>query len=166
MAKSEYQALSFQRGRASISDSIPAAGTKTIQVSLDRSDYNIGMLFLGLPNTVSLTSRRRVTAGILFTDDADDAVSQATKLAWTTIPSYPSGLPYTVTVWRHSWYSYSDDAFLSERYFGGGGGGTATPVRIDSCRINGSNLEITFSNSHATVAANLIFEAEWRVWRS
>lgn len=157
----------FERGRSTVVNQIVAGNTTyTHTIALSRSTFLRGFLLVRVPfvGTVAGGMQRR-NASIYITTALADAVSQATATDTVSIPAYPSGILYTVFQWKHKSYFYDAEAKLSDTVFQRQDAptSTSTGLRITSARINGSNIEIAFENTHPSVPRTLEVEIEWRV---
>lgn len=146
-----------ERGQHSIvSQSILPLATHLEQIPLGRNDYLFGVAILYV--TTSINARR--TSRIVFTDVTVEAFAQSTTRDSKTFTGY-GGRSYTFTNWAHKGYDQSSDGRVSDSYFQVSAG----RVRIKSTRINGSNLELEFENTHVSTTAWLTVDIEYRVSR-
>lgn len=153
--------IAYQTGQtATGAVSVAASSTSTISIALNRSDYQYGTLGIYIPVSASSnTLKHRVTALILITTNNSDAFAQGTDYRTETIQS-GSGY-YSFTLWQHRGYDFADDAYLSNSLYTTVGSGT---IRIDSARINGSNIEIVMRNTSGSSSGSYNVDVRWRVW--
>jgi len=168
MAFSRLLPFGFRRGRASVSNEVcsGAGGTYTVEIQLDRDDYDVALVFLGIPNAAP--NHRRIGAAILATRSDADSVAQSVDDKYTTIPGYPSGIAYTCYDFWTQWWSYSDDGKLSSFNFGAGSGTGNYWTFINRAWIDGDTLKVEMKNTHpsAGITARVDLEVEYRVWRT
>lgn len=140
--------------------SVPASSTSTISIALNRSDYQFGTIGMYIPTSASSsTLKQRMTSLIMVTTSNNDAFAQSTAYRDEVIQS--GSAYYSFTIWQHRGYRFSTDSFLSDANYTVSGSG---PLRIDSARINGSNLEIVIRNTVGINAGSYNFNIRWRVW--
>lgn len=135
VAKKNHPAPILTTGSFTVTNqAVPTNSTWLLQVALGRSDYKQGYLIFYQPNSLVSLRLRRKGVFITFSTVASEAISRANGV------NYDSVYGYTV---EHQWvkgYSYRVDSVLSDYVFSTVG----AYIRINSCRINGSNLEIEF----------------------
>lgn len=150
-----------RRGNFSITDqSISASSTFETNQSLTESDWLWGYAFIWLPNDADINANhRRKAMFVVFTTDHTEAVSQAAQVQFQTFTI--SSIVYNFYEWWYKGYRYDEDGFLSSADYDESG----AYIRLDSIRIDGSNLEIIFRNTDSS-SRELTINGEWRVFRS
>lgn len=113
---------------------IPASSTITRSVTLNRSDYQYGILVF------DDDFGEQLGGFIQFTTDINDASSKS-EIKEEVLPvGFGLLCSYTATDWRTKSYFYANDSFLTEY------GNPRSDLRIQSVRINGSNVDIVFQS--------------------
>lgn len=167
MAVARLHPVLTKRGRTNVVGQVIAAPptvddppvTWTLSIALGRSDFTHGFVMLGQPNSVT-AAQRRTTANIYCTTVLADAVAQSTSRKTTTFRNGYK-LNYTVIEWAHKGYFYDVDSNLSDAFFST----NANRIKVTSAQINGSNLEIVFTNTSLVTSATLTVDVEYRVQR-
>lgn len=161
MAKSELRPL-IARGKVNLVNfNVVDEGESTYSIPLPRSDFLQGFVLLVVPNTVSSAIKRRNTVAIYCTTVAADAVSQATARGSTLSFYNYNYSPFVIVDYLHKGYAYDVDGFLSDRFYNSG---ATNVIRVNACRINGANLDITFHNSQSFLVQTTV-DISWRVER-
>lgn len=150
-----------RRGNFAITDqSISGTSTFETNQSLTESDWEWGYMFLWLPNDADITAQhRRKSMFLVFTKDHTEAVCQAAQVNFQTFTI--NSIVYNFYEWWYKAYRYDEDGFLSSNDYDESGAN----IRLDSVRIDGSNLEIIFRNTSGSTQ-QLTINGEWRVFRS
>jgi len=162
MPVSALRVLDTERGRHSASAVVAAGTTYTASIPLKRSDFDYGSLVLYVKQSATYALHRRCTSYVYFTKAVSDAVAKSTEIEVQLLRGY-TGPAYDMADWKHRGYFYSDGSKLSDAYFSSVSSGS---LRIESCRINGSLLDIAFKNVHPSLSATLAVEIEWRCVRA
>ena len=135
---------------------VPAASTVTIQISLSRSDWKCGIMYLYLPVTIGYAARRRYSAAIMFGRELDDAQSNAAQNQYISISAHYWNFPI------HKGWRYDDDSALSVRQYGAAGYGL---LRIKSCRIVDNEIQLAIQNTHGSADGYFTAKMEYEVMR-
>ena len=137
-----------------------------MEIQLDRDDYNVAMVKLGIP--VAAANHDRITAFLMVTPEEDDAVAQSVDDKTFVVPGYPSGIGYECYDFYTQWHSYSDDGYLSARNFGAGTSRANYYTRLNRSWIDGDKLKIELINQapYSGHNATITLEVEFRAWRT
>ena len=108
----------------------------------------------------SVPSRPRRTSRILVTIIETESLAESTNIDSKTFRGY-GGRIYTFTNWAHKGYHDADDGRLSDSWFHATGGS----IRILSGVINGTDLDLTFRNTHSSAVGQLTVDVEYRMSR-
>ena len=140
---------------------ISPASIYTKNLILSRSDFKMGLIYLHVANNVIYTANRRMAADLIFTTELNDAISMAGGRSSYNV----YGCNFT-DYWIKGFH-YNQDSKLSEVYFfdDGGQAGLRGQLRIESCQIVGSNIELKFRNTHGTRNVRITINGEFRVMR-
>lgn len=136
--------------------SIPAGTTFTIEIPLNSAKYKMGNILLYVPQAVS-SSWRRAHSYIMFTTDINNAMAQSTGRSTNMI---------SLCVYYDWWvrgYAYSDDGFLSDRFYNLTGWNI---VRIKSCQIIDDKIELVLENTHTAINANVSIRGNFHVFKT
>lgn len=149
-------AQATETGEFSVSNQvIPAGGTWMKTIPLGAADFVTGDIMLYAPASIAYTNNRRHSALIRFTSDVADAMAQAA--AWKSYSLYGY-------IFFDHWirgFKYSDDSKLSAAHFGN----ASVHVQIDSCRINGAQIELVFRNTYGGATRGVTVNGVYRVYR-
>lgn len=149
------------KGNFDIVGQIIAPVTEYVHIiALSSADFVQGFLVLYIPLSVTYASRRRQCAFIMFGTAESDAMSHAGGKDTYTFRDY-YGIPYTFDNWYQKGFMYSVDALLSDDQFSI----SAANIRIKRCWIDGSNLKISFLNTHGSANATLTVSGRFHVHR-
>lgn len=140
---------------------IAPTSTYTETRTLPRSDFERGVLLLGVPNSVTTTTNRRRTALVQFATAAADGASQVTFHRRTTFNNH-YGCSQTFTNWQFRAYFHSTDGRLSANQLQAAG----IRVRLNRVQIIGATVEIEFENTHVSNTSTVELDAMFRVWRT
>jgi hypothetical protein len=140
-------------GNFSISQSIAAGNTYTYEITLDRDDYVWAEVKMYIPNSVPVTDNRRSACILTATETIQEAFSVCSKKLEYNIDGSDWLFEQT------NGYQYQDDGFLSETNMEGDGSGE---IQIKSTVITADKLQITFENTHGSLAATAIFTGVYR----
>lgn len=153
----------IQNGEFHIDNQVINGGiTFTQEITLNRSDYQIGQIVLYAPNSVQLTSNKRMASFIVFTTILNNALAKSGGR--TTYNVYG----YNFTDYWSKGYKYEDDLKLSDVYFFDNGQQTGLrgQLRIESCQIVNNKIELKFRNTHGTRNTNITIKGHWCVWKN
>ena len=137
---------------------IPAT-TYTYEISLNRTDYNLGRILLYAPNSIFLTANKRMHAFIIFTNVLNNAIAQSGGREVYNVYGY------NFTDYWVKGYKYEDDSKLSDVYFfdNGSQSGLRGQLRIESCQIVSDKIELKFRNTHGSRNTNITIKGRWVV---
>jgi hypothetical protein len=111
-------------------------------IAIGDEGWNVALVSLWLQNASAVTTNaRRISAFIVLTEDQSDAYSQTTDYGVTAIRAY-GGMLYYIPHYKYAGFSYAVDSKLSEQRYDK----TAARIRIESGKIDGSDVKITFYN--------------------
>lgn len=133
---------------------VSPSSTYTWNIPLDSDKFQMGIVMLYLPVDVLSRRAKRRFADIMIGTTKDEAMSEASSLSTTSISTYIIYNDYP------RGYDYEDDGKLSDVWFSALSG----QLRIESARINESNLEVIFNNIHGSQNATLTMKLRYMLW--
>lgn len=159
-ARSRLSKHKVQTGEFFIDNyAISPSTTYTYEITLNRNDYNLGMLVLYVPNTVALASNRRMSSSMVFTTDANNTIARSGGRTHYNVYGY------NFTDYWIKGYKYEDDGKLSDVYFFDNNqqSGLRGQLRIESCQIVSDKIELKFRNTHGSNNTNITIKGRWKV---
>jgi hypothetical protein len=129
-------------------------------IALSSADFKQGFLVLYIPLSAPYAARRRQCAFIMFGTSENDAMSKAGGKDIYQFRDY-YGVLYTFDNWYQKGFMYAVDGLLSDDQYSV----STANIRIKRCWIDGSNLKVSFLNTHGSLNATLTVSGRFHVHR-
>ena len=140
-----------------VGQAIPANTTYTALIPLSRADYTHGDLMIHNNQLAAVQINQRGSGFYKFTTSISDAQGNSFAVSVNMI---------SLCVYYDRWqagFAYRVDSKLSNATFNSVGAGQ---IQLTSIRINGSNLELVFSNVSVSWPGTLTVYIQADVWRA